>query len=144
MNSRFDRIRDAMRNAFAIERAEVAEPDAKAREAAERILSEVVRRRLTPAALFLLESGRPLNRVSAATIHFFRPMASLAVDDEALRSFASFLERPGSVEWLCRRLEAIERERPSSPDTGSGKVSSREDSATPPESRADGSGPSVS
>jgi hypothetical protein len=144
MNSRFDRIRDAMRNAFAIERAEVAEPDAKAREAAERILSEVVRRRLTPAALFLLESGRPLNRVSAATIHFFRPMASLAVDDEALRSFASFLERPGSVEWLCRRLEAIERERPASPDAGSGKASPAEDSASPPESPTGGSGSSVS
>ena len=50
MTSRLDRFRDAVRNAFALEKAEVSEPDPKAREAAERILSEVVRRRLVPAS----------------------------------------------------------------------------------------------
>lgn len=144
MASRLDRLRDSLRNAFAIERAEVAEPEPKARDAAERILVEVVRRRLTPAALFLLESGRPLNRVSAAAMHFFRPFASLVVDDEALRAFASFLERPGSVEWLCRRLEALERDR-EVPDIGSGKPErAGSDSVSGPESRTGGSGSSVS
>lgn len=142
MTSRLDRFRDALRNAFALEKAEVSEPDPKAREAAERILSEVVRRRLTPAALFLLESGRPLNRVSAASIHFFRPIASLVVDDEALRAFASFLERPGSVEWLCRRLEALEAGRES---PGSGKPETPgTDSDAAGKSRTGGSRPSVS
>ena len=144
MTSRLHRLRDALRNAFAIEKAEVAEPDPKARDAAERILSEVVRRRLTPAAVFLLESGRPLNRISAAALDFFRPIASLAVDDGALRAFAAFLERPGSVEWLCRRLEAIESGRSVPPDAGSGKAAAPEDSATGPKSPTDGSGPSVS
>ena len=142
MTSRLDRFRDAVRNAFALEKAEVSEPDPKAREAAERILSEVVRRRLVPAALFLLESGRPLNRVSAASIHFFRPIASLVVDDEALRAFASFLERPGSVEWLCRRLEALEADRES---TGSGKAETPGPDAEPEgKSGNGGSRPSVS
>lgn len=137
MTSRLDRLRDALRNAFAIEKAEVAEPDPKARAAAERILSEVVRRRLTPAAVFLLESGRPLNRISAAALDFFRPIASLAVDDGALRAFAAFLERPGSVEWLCRRLEALE--------AGSGKAEAGPAVADPEgKSGAGGPGPPVS
>ena len=147
MPSRLERLRDALRNAFAIEKAEVAEPDERARDATDRILNEVVRRRLTPAAIFLLESGRPRNRVSAAAIHFFRPIASLVVDDEALRAFASFLERPGSVEWISRRLERLESERTAggSTDGGSGKESAKgEDPGTPPESRAGSPGSSVS
>ena len=147
MPSRLDRFRESLRNAFAIEKAKVADPDPKAREATERILVEIVRRRLTPAAIFLLESGRPLNRVSAASIHFFRPIASLVVDDEALRAFAAFLERPGSVEWMCRRLEELERARTTdgTPDGGSGKESAnREDRETPSESRTGSSGSSVS
>lgn len=147
MPSRFERFRASLRHAFAIEKAEVSEPDAKARDATERILAEIVRRRLTPAAVFLLESGRPLNRVSAATIHFFRPVASLVVDDEALRAFASFLERPGSVEWMCRRLERLERERTDggTTDGGSGKESANdEDRASAAESRTGSSGSSVS
>ena len=147
MPSRLDRFRESLRNAFAIEKAEVSEPDPKARDATERILAEIVRRRLTPAAVFLLESGRPLNRVSAASIHFFRPIASLVVDDGALRAFASFLERPGSVEWMCRRLEERERERTAggTPDGGSGKESANgEDRETPPETRTGSSGSSVS
>jgi len=128
MTDPLDRFRAAWRHAFAIERAAVVEPDERARAAAERILAETVRRRLVPAALFLLESARPLNTLSAAAIQFFTPIASFAVDRASLESFAAFLERRGSVEWLCRRLEEIERERERGPARPADETESTGDS----------------
>jgi hypothetical protein len=63
----------------------------------------------TPALLFL-EMARPLNYLTAQTMHFFAPVVTAVVDREGYRCLAAFLERRGSVDYLCRQLEAMEAE----------------------------------
>ena len=67
----------------------------------------IVSRRLTPAALFFLESMKPLGFVTSQVMHFFRPIVQ-AVWTSPLRydQLARVLERRGSIELLLRRLEA--------------------------------------
>lgn len=97
---------DSVKNAFAIP----AESDFTASPEEQRVaesVAGVIRARglVTPAILFL-ESVRPLNYVSAQTLHFFTPFFSALTDAHAMETFARLLERPGSVEYLCRLLES--------------------------------------
>lgn len=102
------RLRDGLRHAFAVEGRAAAIPTEEEREVLERVLGAVVRRGMARPAILLLDSMRPMNAVSAQALHFFTPIASLAVDADALRTLARYLERRGSVEWICGRLEAMD------------------------------------
>ncbi len=101
-------MRDRLRHAFAVEDPEDFTATDQEREAVERICKEVVRRRMTTPALMLLEMSRPLNYLGAQALHFFSPFASVLVDPGAWEAFAAFLERRGSVEYLCREIERQE------------------------------------
>ena len=94
-----------LRHAFGVEDPDDFEPTVEEREIAVRICREVVRRRMVTPALMLLEMSRPLNYLGAQALHFFRPFASVLVDGRSWESFAAFVERRGSVEFLCRTLE---------------------------------------
>ena len=97
-----------------------SEPTAEESQLIDRLCREIVRRRLTVPALVVLEVSRPLNTLGAQALHFFSPLLAMfsppASPDEAPRTnaahqlMAAFLERPGSIEKLCDRLEAIEKE----------------------------------
>ena len=63
-----------------------------------------------PALLFL-ESSRPLAGVGAAMMHFLQPFATVVVTPAKWSTLATFLERSGSVEYLCLRIEALEAAR---------------------------------
>lgn len=64
-------------------------------------------RRLTPAALFFLESMKPLGFLGSQALHFFRPIVQTLWKSPAkYDQIASILEKRGSIELLCRRLEA--------------------------------------
>lgn len=102
------RVRDGVRHAFALEGRGAALPTEAEREVIDRVLAAVVRRGLAGPALLMLESSKPLNVVSASALHFFAPIASVVVDRQALDLFAGYLQRRGSVEWLCGRLAALE------------------------------------
>jgi hypothetical protein len=108
--SRWARLRDGLAHAFGIESRAAALPTVAEREIIERILGAVVRRELTGPTILFLDSMRSLNVVSAQAIHYFSPIAGMIVDAEALGVFARYLERRGSIEWLCGRLEAMEEE----------------------------------
>ena len=97
-----------LKHAFAVDPPGPAEPTDAQRDVVERICREVVRRHLTTPALLLLEMSRPLNNVTAHLIHFFTPVLSAFADATTTREFARFLERRGSIEFLCRRIEDIE------------------------------------
>lgn len=67
----------------------------------------LARRRLTPAALFFLESMKPMGFVASYMMIFLRPMVALVWSDPARWDrVAALLERRGSIELLLRRLEA--------------------------------------
>lgn len=114
--TRLARLAAGFRNAFSLGPPGPAVPTPEEREVIDRILAVVVRREMAGPAILFLESSRPLSGVAAASIHYFAPFASALVDSSALAHLASFLDRRGSVEWLCRRLEELEADaRPSEP-----------------------------
>lgn len=104
------RTRDWLRHAFSVEKDDAGEPTEAQAAVVERVCREVVRRRLTTPALAFLEMSRPLNYVGAQVFHFFDPVISALADADGARQFATFLERRRSIEYLCRRIEALEAE----------------------------------
>ncbi len=67
----------------------------------------IVRRRLTPAALFFLESMKPMGFVGSQMMVFLRPIISVVWSDPVRwDQLQRILERRGSIELLLRRLEA--------------------------------------
>lgn len=105
-----DRFRAAIKDAFAVGPEGPAKPDAQEAELVERVAQEVVRRRMAQPALLFLESSRPLAGVGAATMHFLQPFATVVIRKETWSKLSGFLERPGSIEYLCQRIEAIDRQ----------------------------------
>ena len=98
-------IVDRIRHAFAIEDAADFEPTPREAAAAEKVCREVVRRRMTVPAVMLLEMSRPLNYLGAQALHFFQPFGTVLIEPGAWETFANFLERRGSVEYLARLIE---------------------------------------
>ncbi|HUG93407.1 MAG TPA: hypothetical protein VML55_21390 [Planctomycetaceae bacterium] len=113
-------IKQKLSHAFAVEPPGAAEPTEPERAAVERVCREVVRRHLTTPALAFLQMSQPLNYLASQAMHFFLPIVSAVVDTEGARHFAEFLEHRGSIEYICRRLEALEDEA---------KVRERQDTA---------------
>ena len=101
-------IVDRIRHAFAIEDAADFEPTPREAAAAEKVCREVVRRRMTVPAVMLLEMSRPLNYLGAQALHFFQPFGTVLIEPGAWETFANFLERRGSVEYLARLIEDAE------------------------------------
>ena len=97
-----------LKHAFAIDSPEALEPNDAQRALVEKLCAEVVRRKLTTPALLMLEMSRPLNYVSAQFLHFIQPFASVIADAEGYRQLAQFLEQRGSIDYICKRLEAME------------------------------------
>ena len=98
------------RHAFAVDPPGPAEPDEMQRDVIDRLCRAVVRRQMTTPALFALEMSRPLNYMGSQAMHFFRPIVSTLFDTARYQALAEFLEKRGSVEYVCRRLEAMEEE----------------------------------
>ena len=89
---------------------EVAELEASLTEEERRLLDELAdgltRRRLGSAALLMLESVKPLGFIGSQFLHFLRPLVSVIWSSPArYDQVTRILERRGSIELLCRRLE---------------------------------------
>ena len=96
-------------HAFAIGSSETAAPNDIQREVVEKLCAEIVRRQLETPALMLLEMGRPLNYVSAQFLHFVQPFAPGILNKQGYEEFAHFLEQRGSMDYICKRLEAASK-----------------------------------
>jgi hypothetical protein len=67
----------------------------------------IARRRLTPAAVFFLESVKPLGWIGSQVLLFLRPIIALIWPDPLRWDHVQrLLERRGVIELLLRRLEA--------------------------------------
>ena len=67
----------------------------------------IARRRLTPAAMFFLESMTPLGYAGSQMMIFFRPLVSVVWSNPTRwDQLQRILEKRGSIELLLRRLEA--------------------------------------
>lgn len=73
----------------------------------DKLADAISTRRLTPAAIFFLESVKPLNYVASQMLVFLRPMIQIVWSDpQKYDQVVALLERRGSIELLLRRLEA--------------------------------------
>ena len=99
-----------LKHAFATDPPGPAKPDQKQRALLEKLCTEVVRRRLTTPLLFMLETTRPLNYVSAQFLHCLQPIVSIIADTADYQKLTAFLEQRGSIDYVCQRLEALETE----------------------------------
>jgi hypothetical protein len=97
-----------LKHAFAVDPPEPLEPNEAQRALVDRLCREITRRRLTAPALFMLEMSRPLNYVSAQFLHFVQPILQIVTDTTGAQQLAEFLERRGSIDYVCRRLESME------------------------------------
>lgn len=104
-------MKSGWRHAFAVDEPGSAEPSDAQRAVVDRVCTEVVRRHLTTPALVFLEMFRPMNYIGAQAMHFFGPIVTAVLRGDGYRHFTEFLERRGSVDTLCRRLEEIEAAR---------------------------------
>ena len=99
-----------LKHAFAVDPPGPAQPTDEQLPVVERLCREIVRRRLTVPALAGLEMYRPLNSLGSQFLHFAAPIISSFTDSVGHRHIATFLERRGSVDFLCQRIEAFESE----------------------------------
>jgi hypothetical protein len=97
-----------LKHAFAVDPPGAAEPNDIQRKIVEKLCAEILRRRLTTPAMMMLEMSRPLNYVSAQFLHFIQPFVSIIADAEEYQQFTQFLEQRGSIDYICKRLEAME------------------------------------
>lgn len=100
-------IKQWLAHAFAVERPEDFAPTDEQQLIADRICREIIRRDMVTLAIVSLETCRPLNYVGSQAIHFFSPFLSFLVEPKSQHIFADFLEKRGSIEWLCQRLETL-------------------------------------
>lgn len=124
-------MKDFFRNAFALDDGRPCVPTDEQRAVLERLVSEVVRRRLAGPAVAFLEMSRPMNSLGSAAIHFFTPVASVLANPVSLRHFADFLEKRGSVEVLVGMIEAADAGRRAGCCEGSPAADDARDDGTP-------------
>lgn len=99
-----------LKHAFALDDGTPAEPTTDQQQAIDRILREILRRRLDVPAGMLLEACRPLNYVGAQALRFFSPMMQAVLGLKGQNDFAEFLEKRKSVDYLLSRLEILRTE----------------------------------
>lgn len=102
-----------LKHAFAVDPPGPAEPTPAQQPAIDRVCREIARRRLSTVGLIGLEMSRPLNYLGAQLLHVAAPGVWAIVQEQTYESymnFTAFLERRGSIDYLCRRIEHFEQE----------------------------------
>lgn len=94
-----------LRHAFAVDTTQGEAVCAQTSALLDLLVHEVKRRRLEVPALMFLEMSRPLNRLSAATLSFFQPLASCLFSSRDLSLWVAYLERSDAIDGLILRLE---------------------------------------
>jgi hypothetical protein len=112
-------IKSWFKHAFAVESSDPVVPTEEQQVPVDWVSKQIVKRHLTTPALFTLEMSRPLNFVTAQMMHVMGPAVWAMTPPEMYANYnalAAFLEKRGSVDHICRRIEqleaeAVERER---------------------------------
>ena len=77
-------------------------------ELLEQVAVYVVRRGLGTAAVFFLESSKPMSFVGSQALVFFEPFIRVFLSTERYQRFAELMEHRSNFEYLIQRIEAAE------------------------------------
>jgi hypothetical protein len=97
-----------LKHAFALE-TNPATPSPVQQAAIDAICREIVRRHLTLPAQMILESSVPLHFLTGQFLRFIEPFIGVFLQPSAVKEFAAFLEKPGSVEYISRQLNVFQK-----------------------------------
>jgi hypothetical protein len=95
------------KHAFAVEPPGPAVPTAEQQPIIDGLCRRIVDRGLALPAILFLESCKLLGPVAAQSLLLVQPWFELALDRTQLAIFAKFLDRRGSFDYLCQRLEEL-------------------------------------
>lgn len=109
-------LKQKLAHAFAVdeEQGRDVEPTTDQTAPVDWLCQQVVKRQLATPGMMALEVARPLNYVASQGMFFMSPAVwALAPKNvyENYRSFAGFLGRRGSLEYMTNRIEELEAER---------------------------------
>jgi hypothetical protein len=85
--------------------------DVRRDEILHKIAEKVVDMKLTPVAIVMLESSRPLSFVGSQLMVFFQPIYSSIFPATPYNEIATLLEDRANIERLIREIEKTEEER---------------------------------
>jgi|UniRef100_A0A7C3Z0U7 hypothetical protein len=80
-------------------------------ELIERVAKRIVELRLTPIAIVLLESAKPLSFVGSQVLVFFQPIVTSIFPLNSYEEFVRILEDRNNVERLIQMIENEENQR---------------------------------
>ena len=106
-------LRSKLKHAFAVDAPGAVEPTKLQRPAVEWICTQIAKRHLSTPGLIFFEMTRPLNYLGAQVMHLTSPGVWAIAPKHIYGGyihFAEFLERRGSMEYMCRRIEKLEAE----------------------------------
>jgi hypothetical protein len=101
-------LRAWLKHAFAVESADQLRPSDEEAALVDRLAQAVVRRGMATPAILALECSRNLNFIASQVLVFFAPVARLIFNRGEYTLFTGFLERRGSIEYLCDRIEELQ------------------------------------
>jgi len=110
--------RDRMKHAFAVDPPGPQEPTPAQFAPLDRICRRIAESRMALPGIVALEMARPLVYLSSQLMHGMSPVIWAMARKESFENYrliAEFLERRGSVEWICRRIEWYEEHRDHAP-----------------------------
>ena len=84
------------------------QPTTEEAELLDRLAKRVVSLRMTPPAVFMLESMRPMNFVASQAMLFFAPLVRGFFGPQDYDRIQTILERRECVDWLVDRIEREE------------------------------------
>ena len=97
-----------LKHAFSVESTDSAVPSAAQARAIDFVCREIVRRQMTLPTQMMLESSMPLHFLSGQMLRFFEPFLATLLDPVEIEDFATFVEQRGAVEYICRRMDALQ------------------------------------
>ena len=128
-------MRGWLKHAFAVEVDGSTEPSRQEAALVDRLARGVVRRGLAAPAILLLDCSHNLNFVASQALVFFAPIMRIIFNARDYGLMTAFLERRGSIEYICRRIEAFREGRgdpvATASDAPSGGAADGESSSEP-------------
>ncbi|MEO0081326.1 MAG: hypothetical protein ABIL25_03405 [candidate division WOR-3 bacterium] len=81
-------------------------------ELLDRIARKIVDLRLTPVAIVMLESSKPVSFVGSQVMVFLQPIITAVFPFRQYDEIAALLEERSNIELLIRKIELLEDARP--------------------------------